>query len=184
MIKEKIIDNVLYYSFTDVVRHSKTNITQESFIVPSNHIIKGTKGRGSTTYIDKDGLKIWYSNKRRIKCNKLDLYLRKNIGIDKKIVSSESLFIGILIDFLKEFDNISIKREFNILNYSVDLCINNELVVEFDEYGHFMSQDKISNDKYRQIEIEKLGYNFIRIKSSDPYGKSIHKIYKETKKIL
>lgn len=184
-IRTKEINRVKYYSFTDIMKVNGTNITQEISIIPKNNIIaQGGRGRSSVTYVDRDGIKIWFSNKRRIKCAKLNNFITQELGIDKRIVSSETLFLDILQGFLNEYGAFTLERQKNILNYNVDLCINNKLVVEFDEYGHSSNKRAIKHDEKRELEIKKLGYKIMRVKSCDPIGKSLYKVYGELKKHL
>jgi len=55
------------------------------------------------------------------------------------------------------------KPEFKVLNYSIDIGIEeHKIALEYDGYHHFKDQENINYHNKRQREIEALGWRFIR----------------------
>ncbi len=60
-----------------------------------------------------------------------------------------------------------IRRQQSILNYIVDFyCAKVGLVIEIDGPAHLLPQE-IEYDRYRQEDIEALGYDFIRFTADE-----------------
>src|SRR5690606_33610666 len=131
-----------------------------------------------------------------IKCVYLEQYLsnRRNISLDFKMkiidyVSSEikifkgcsleSMFIDYLESFLKEMIPTLVLERQKTIDFKVfDFCINNKLIIEFDESHHKYTKP---NDEEKDLILENKKYHLIRVKSYDSYGKSTALIYKQCK---
>ena len=159
----------------------KYNICQSLKNIPEIYIIK-SRGRLSKTYIDIKMINIFFSTKRNIP-SEFKNEILSYVGELKCLPNNyESLFIDILIGFLKGmFVDIQIKRQYTLNNKTFDLLIGNKILLEFDEFHHKYNKE-IDNNK------DKIGnsnnYKLIRVNSNCDYGLEISKIYKIVKNIM
>ena len=163
-------DNYLEYP-------KKLNLSVATKNVPKEYILKA-QGAKVGTYLDICFLPQFLSKRRNINTtfkNELLKELKQNDLLYSN--SFESFFCDLIEDFIKEeYPNIGIVRQKTLNNKNFDVCIDNKLLIEFDEYEHrYLKQ----NDSSKDLIASNNNFKLLRFNSFDSYGKSLSKINKE-----
>lgn len=156
----------------------KFNTSQAVKSIPSYYLEK-TRGRNGTTFLDIEFLPYFFSTKRNIPTDLVQSFIKEiNVKIDRRETygSLESIFIDNLEGFFKTIlPTISIKRQYQIGDFFYDACIENKILIEFDESHHKYNK---KNDIVKSKVALKNQMHLIRVSSNSNYGKEIAKIYK------
>ena len=160
----------------------KFNLSQSIKNIPDKYLIV-TRGRNGITHINMCVLDIFFNSKRNIPSEFVeDLYKSLKINFDYKSNSMESFFIDLVSQFINNMiPNLSLKRQKTIENKSFDLCINDKILIEFDEFNH---KYEVNNDCIKNEIAINNNYILIRVKSNSNYGIELSRIYKQVKKIV
>lgn len=188
---------ITYISLTDIAkiyrafifkkrRELKTlNVSQTVTNFPKSFYYS-VKGRNGGTYVTISGLELFLTTRRITDIDfKKELYdfikIKANPNSEGNL---EGYFISLVIDFCSEmFKDLSFETQKPIEGKIFDLCINNFLVIEFDEVQHANKGQK-ENDLIKSKIIENSEYILIRINSREPFGRSLSHIYKKLKSHL
>lgn len=181
------VDGIDYVSLTDFAREyrklysKKLNISQLTRDLPKRYILS-TKGRHGSTFISTSIIELFFNSKRSIPSELINrLYEHININSTRKTNNMELFFIDIVISFIRSMiHDIHIEKHKTIDFKNYDLCINNKILIEFDEYSHIC---QIENDTAKDNIANINGYKLIRVKSNSDYGVELANIYKKVKEI-
>lgn len=97
----------------------------------------------------------------------------KKIDVSGILISQSNFCFFIKNSFENKYD---IKFEYHIEGFRVDILINNNLVIEFDEKYHSSSKEQILKDKLRDEKLKELGYKIIRHNENMCVSNTIKKI--------
>lgn len=152
---------------------------------------KGLKNCFSRDYIEnkrnniknkwKDPNSKYNSNEFREKVRQQTLnghaiYMLKKM---KTISKAEKLLYGIVKEIFSEAE-----QQYNILNYVVDIALPRyKIVIEYDGYFHFDTEEHKEYHKQRQLKIENEGWKFYRVTMYDKFP-SIEEVKNNIEKLL
>lgn len=164
------------------------NVSANAKNIPSNMIFRKSKrGAGSSIHISSNGLIIWMSTRRFLPFefkNELLSFLKVNDNANN-FNSLEGVLTNLVIDFCKEMlPNLDIKVQTNVLTkYTVDILINDKIVIEIDE-GHHKNKNILYSDNIKDNDLYDNGFKLIRLDCQLSFGKSLAHTYKTIKQYL
>lgn len=181
------VDGVDYVSLTDFAKEyrklysKKLNIAQLTRGFPKRYILS-TKGRHGSTFISTSIIELFFNSKRSVPSELVNrLYEHIKIKSIRKANNMELFFIDIVISFMRSMiHDIHIEKHRTIGYKNYDLCINDKILIEFDEYSHVC---QVENDSIKDSIANINGYKLIRVKSNSDYGVELANIYKKVKEV-
>lgn len=179
------IEGVDYIKLSDFAKeyrkryNKEINISQALKNIPDKYIIVN-RGRNSATFLNMCVVEMFFNSRRNIPADIIkDLYELIDIKLKNKRNSLELFFIDLLSSFLKNMiHDIKLENQKTVGGKVFDLCVNNRLLIEFDELHHINQKE---NDYHKDKIAESNNYRLIRINSNSDYGLEISKIYKKIK---
>jgi len=160
----------------------KFNLSQSVKNIPDRYLII-SQGRNGKTYINTSIIDMFFNTKRNIPIdiiNEVNLIVKNSTSA--KINNMELFFVDLVTSFLSDMiPNLEIIHQKTIKNKTFDLCINNKILIEFDEYDHKYRQE---NDSLKNEIASDNGYTLIRVNSNSCYGYELSRIYKTVKNKL
>lgn len=154
-------------------------------ISEKNILASSNRGRNSAVIVNQYGLyEYLYNSRGNLESkNRLISKINETFGFSfdeiTSQISQEDVFVSNVASFFKEMGmTISFERQKQIGKYSVDICINKLLCVEFDENYHYSYNDKREDE--RDDFLSSSGFEIVHISNTDSFGKSMAIIYKKT----
>lgn len=187
-MKLEVIDGVTYISMSDLKKEYQKrylrhlNISQMMKDIPSEYKIT-KRGRESYSLLNLIAFdKILIKNRTF----PVDFVkeLKDRIGVEvNQYGETHELFIFSIIEgfIMNFFVDVSIIKQFSILDRTFDICIGGKILVEIDESGH---KFKLENDKYKDQLSKNHGFEIIRVNPYDPYGKTVAAVASKVIEVL
>lgn len=190
--KQIIINSKIYFKARDVMfyyvidnRTAKISVCDEIKKISSDEYIRPLKKKDGYL-ITALGLKQWIMNSP-IRFTLKEKQTHVNSLVDNGFLSEserffysstkESSFYSNIYDFFEHSCvDLKIKKQVSVNEFIVDLVINNNIAIEFDEFNHRGYNAQM--EKKRELSIKSNGYELLRFNDSQSFGEIIGIIIK------